>query len=91
MKKAILIFALFITSGCAATATLPGTKNAQVEQIRLLTHAIEKQADAMVAIAGAKPIAEPSPSTSPTPKPEEDEESHFGEEPASLIATKGIK
>lgn len=90
MKKAILILSLLVSVGCAASATLPGTKNAQVEQIRLLTHAIEKQADAMVAIAGVKPTPEPSPSPSPTPKTDSDD-SHFGDEPVTLIAVSRIK
>ena len=88
--KYIAIAALVLCTGCVSALRLPGTKDPTTEQIRLLTHAIEKQSDAIVAISTAKP----SPSPSPSPTPEESKNpviDSFGERPASMIAVKRSK
>jgi hypothetical protein len=84
--KHFVIAALLISAGCAAAVKLPGTKDPETERVQALVRAIEKQSDAIVAIAGAK--ASPSPTPAPTvepvsmksEKPEEGKWDHFGED-----------
>ena len=91
MKKFAIVMMLMLP---ACAVKMPGTRDAQVEQVRLLTHAIEKQADVMAVLAG-KPTPSPSPSPSPSPAPtvkqEDDPDAHYGEEPMTVIAARRIK
>jgi hypothetical protein len=87
--KHIAFIGLVLLSGCAVK--LPGTRDAQVEQVRLLTHAIEKQSDALVAIATSRAVPSPTPSPTPEEIQEKPVSDHFGEEPAAVIAVHRIK
>lgn len=86
--KTIAIISLIFLTGCAVK--LPGTRDAQVEQVRLLTHAIEVQSQAMVTLA-TKAAPSPSPTPSPNPIEEKPVVDHFGEEPITVIAASRIK
>jgi hypothetical protein len=63
-KVAILVAALLPLGACATSMKLPGTQDGETERIRALTHAIEKQADAIIAVVGK---ATPTPTPTPTP------------------------
>jgi outer membrane biogenesis lipoprotein LolB len=61
MMKRIAVVAILLLTGCAAAIKLPGTKDPQTEQIKALVDAIQKQSDALVAVATK---------ASPSPTPE---------------------
>lgn len=60
MKK-FAICAMMLLSGCTASMKLPGTRDPGTEQIRLLTEAMVKQNEALIAVLVAKPSPSPTP------------------------------